>query len=599
MNPAEPTDSTNERSFEESASARREVILIATGIFAVALAAQILAGFSALATAVAVAAGLVVLAAQLQPRSAVVSATRPADDASSDRDPVREATIEASLDCVISVDAQGIVREWNGAARNTFGYRPEDAVGRSLGELIVPPALRERFDRMVAGMDGSLDSPFLDRPVEVMAKHASGSEFPVEASVSLVRHDPPLFTGFVRDISGRRHQEHQNAQLESLVHSSQDAILRLDLQEVVTDWSEGARSLYGYDADEAIGRVFSALTAVAERPAEPGFLVNRVLTDDPSAVEVRRARKDEQTIVVSEQAFPIRDLRGKITGVVAIAHDVTERRAREERERRDTEGRLWRGRVEDALANDKFVFWGQPVVAMETGLIHHHELLLRMNLDGELISPGRFLPHVEGTELISEIDRWALRRGIEYAQRLPVAIKLSDMGLTNKEVIAIVRTQLAGGAPPKNVILEITESAAAGDLDAIQVLIRELADLGCEVTLDDFGTGYGSFTYLKKLPVTQLKIDMQFVRNLVEDENDQRVVRSMIDVAKNFDLTTVAEGVEDEGTLQLLRKFGVELVQGYHVGYPARMTDAGTGAALISGNPEGPARVPTFVVDTH
>lgn len=598
MNNANSTDSTDARSIGGSAATRQGITALTVVVFLTVLLVQALSHFSPLGITIVVVSAAILMIVQMRPigGTRAFSADVPAplvDDA------VRQATIEASLDCVISVDAQGIVREWNAAARNTFGHRPEDAIGRSLGELVVPPALRPRFDRMVAGMEGSLDSPFLDRPVEVMAMHASGSEFPVEASVSVVRHAPPLFTGFVRDISGRRHQEHLNAQLESLVQSSQDAIVRLDLQGVVTSWSDGAENLYGYSAEEAIGRMFSDLTAAAEAPAEPSRLVNRVRINDCSAVQAQRTRKDERTIVVSEQAFPVRDLQGEIVGVAAIAHDVSEERVRQERERRDTEGRLWRGRVEDALANDKFAFWGQPVVAMETGLIHHHELLLRMNLDGELVSPGKFLPHVEGTELISEIDRWALRRGIEYAQSLPVAIKLSDMGLTDREVIDIVGTQLADGAPPKNVILEITESAAAGDLDAIQVLIRELANLGCEVTLDDFGTGYGSFTHLKKLPVTQLKIDMQFVRNLVKDDADQRVVRSMIEVARNFDLTTVAEGVEDEQTLQLLRKFGVELVQGYHVGYPARMTAAGTGAALIGGDPGAPARVPTFVVDAQ
>ena len=281
------------------------------------------------------------------------------------------------------------------------------------------------------------------------------------------------------------------------------------------------------------------------------------------------------------------------------AHDVTERRLREERARQDTDGRLWRGRVEDALAGDGFLFWGQPVVSMETGLIHHHELLLRMNLNGELISPGRFLRHVEGTDLISEIDRWALRNGINYAGDLPVAIKLSAMGLTNKEVLEIVGTQLAGGAPPENVILEVTESAAADDLEAVRVMVGELAELGCKVALDDFGTGYGSFTHLKRLPVSQLKIDMQFVRNLVNDESDQLVVRSMITVAENFGLITVAEGVENEPTLQLLRSLGVDLVQGYHVGYPARMTAGGTGAALIGGSDAGSAgNEPQIVIET-
>lgn len=606
LNHAKSTDSTDARSLEERFASHRLIGGLAAAAFVAAVVLQLIDRFTPLGAAVAVVSGLIVLIAIARirelPPSPVVAVDAPAQPQSPAADAVRNATIEASLDCVISCDERGIVREWNSAARNTFGHRPEDAIGRDLADLIVPPALRDRYHRMVAGMGASgasLESPFLDRPLEVMAMHASGSEFPVEVSVSLVREDPPLFTGFLRDISGRRHREHQNAQLQSLVRSSQDAIVSLDLHEVVTAWSPGAQALYRYSAAEAVGRAFADLTGSSESSPKAGVLVGRVLANDSSAAESRRWRKDKQAIFVSEQAFPMRDLQGEIVGAAAIAHDITEQREREERERHDTEGRLWRGRVEDALANDKFVFWGQPVVAMETGLIHHHELLLRMDLNGELFSPGKFLQHVDGTELISEIDRWALRHGIEYAQSLPVAIKLSVMGLTNSEVIDIVSTQLAGGAPPKNVILEITESAAAEDLESVRVLTGELAELGCEVTLDDFGTGYGSFTYLKQLPVTQLKIDMQFVRNLVDDEADQRVVRSMIEVARNFDLTTIAEGVEEERTLQLLRNFGVDLVQGYHVGYPARMTAAGTGVALIGGNSAGTPPAPTFVVDTR
>ena len=498
---------------------------------------------------------------------------------------------------MISVDGLGIVREWNGAARNTFGHRAEDAIGRNVAELLIPPALRQRYQRMIAGAAGSPDNPLLNRPIEAMAMHASGAEFPVELSVSQVRADPPLFTGFVRDISERRRQEQQNERLSALVDSSQDAIVGLALDEVVTGWSDGAANLYGYSAEEALGKSFAELTG--PRGAVAGELATRVKGDESGPLELQRIRKDECAIFVSICAFPVHDVAGEIVGISTTAHDITERRLREERERQDVDGRLWRERVEHALANDGFLFWGQPVVSMETGLIHHHELLLRMNLDGELITPGKFLRHVEGTELISEIDRWALKHGIEYAERLPVAIKLSAMGLTNSEVVDIVRTQLEGGAAASNVILEITETAASEDLGAVQVLIAELAELGCEVTLDDFGTGYGSFTYLKQLPVTQLKIDMQFIRNLVDDEADQNVVRSMITVAENFGLTTIAEGVEDEGTLQLLRTLGVDLVLGYHVGYPSRMTDSGTGAALISGSDFGSARnVPKIVIES-
>jgi EAL domain-containing protein (putative c-di-GMP-specific phosphodiesterase class I) len=207
--------------------------------------------------------------------------------------------------------------------------------------------------------------------------------------------------------------------------------------------------------------------------------------------------------------------------------------------------------------------------------VHHHELLLRMDLDGDVITPNHFLPHAESSELITEIDRWAVREGIEFARTLPVAINLSAKSLGNLTLIREIKQALSDPALAAKVTFEITETAAAENLAAARSLVEELTALGCAVALDDFGTGYGSFTYLKHLPVTELKIDIDFVRGLVDDANNQRVVKSIISVAQNFGMKSVAEGVEDEATLQLLRSFGVDLVQGYYIGYPAQMSMAG------------------------
>jgi EAL domain-containing protein (putative c-di-GMP-specific phosphodiesterase class I) len=122
--------------------------------------------------------------------------------------------------------------------------------------------------------------------------------------------------------------------------------------------------------------------------------------------------------------------------------------------------------------------------------------------------------------------------------------------------------------PVGNVTFEITETAAAENMRGARELVAELNGLGCAVALDDFGTGYGSFTYLRHLPVTQLKIDIEFIRGIDQDPTDRRVVESMVDVARNFAMTTVAEGVEDERTLELVREMGVDLAQGYYVGRP-------------------------------
>jgi EAL domain-containing protein (putative c-di-GMP-specific phosphodiesterase class I) len=218
------------------------------------------------------------------------------------------------------------------------------------------------------------------------------------------------------------------------------------------------------------------------------------------------------------------------------------------------------------------MFWAQPIVDADTGATHHHELLLRMDLDGSVITPNHFLPHAENCGLITEIDRWAVKTGFEIAATMPVAINLSAKSIQDSRFVTDIKTALGDSTLAGNVIFEITETAAVQNLEGARELVEELTSLGFGVALDDFGTGYGSFTYLKHLPVTELKIDIDFVRGLAEDPTDQRLVKSIISVARNFNMKTVAEGVEDEATLQLLRTLGVDFVQGYHVGYPAQMT---------------------------
>jgi EAL domain-containing protein (putative c-di-GMP-specific phosphodiesterase class I) len=128
------------------------------------------------------------------------------------------------------------------------------------------------------------------------------------------------------------------------------------------------------------------------------------------------------------------------------------------------------------------------------------------------------------------------------------------------------------GADPANLVFEITETALMRDLTAAQAFARGLAEIGCGVALDDFGTGYGSFTYLKNLPIAYLKIDIEFVRDLVTNPANRHVVNAIVSLAKAFGLRTIAEGIEDEETLTLLRAQGVDFGQGFHLGRPVPVT---------------------------
>jgi PAS domain S-box-containing protein len=503
----------------------------------------------------------------------VIQRDRAAAEAAADAaEKLRGASAEAALDCIISIDGAGRVAEWNGAAVRTFGYARDDALGVALAELIIPPEHREEHRSGLAHVAEGGHGRLLNGQIEVMAMHADGSEFPVELMITQVRVDPPLFTGFLRDISDRRTREAENERLAAIVRSSDNAIISKDLNGIVTAWNSGAERLYGYTSDEAVGSPLADMIIPAVHADEMESVTRRVIAGESVSLETQRRRKTGDLVDVSVRAFAIRDLAGEVVGVCTSAHDVTERLRREERERRDTLGRLWRDRVKAALADGNLMFWGQPVVDADSGVTDHYELLLRMDLDGKVITPDQFLPYAENCALITEIDRFAVTTGFEIAATVPVAINLSARSLQDPLLIGYIKDALGTGTLARNVIFEITETAAVKNLDAAHELVEELTSLGFGVALDDFGTGYGSFTYLKHLPVTELKIDIDFVRGLTEDPIDQRLVKSIVSVARNFEMKTVAEGVEDQATLDLLHTLGVDFVQGYHIGYPAQLT---------------------------
>jgi EAL domain-containing protein (putative c-di-GMP-specific phosphodiesterase class I) len=124
------------------------------------------------------------------------------------------------------------------------------------------------------------------------------------------------------------------------------------------------------------------------------------------------------------------------------------------------------------------------------------------------------------------------------------------------------------GADPANIVFEITETALMTNLEAGQAFATGVTDIGCGLALDDFGTGYGSFTYLKMLKITYLKIDIEFVRDLATNRANQHLVKAIVSIAQGFGLRTIAEGVEDLETLELLREYGVDQAQGFYIGRP-------------------------------
>jgi diguanylate cyclase (GGDEF)-like protein/PAS domain S-box-containing protein len=240
---------------------------------------------------------------------------------------------------------------------------------------------------------------------------------------------------------------------------------------------------------------------------------------------------------------------------------------------------VWIARIRRALTEGQFVLHAQPIVELATGTVVQHELLLRMRDGNELIAPAAFLPTAEKCGLIAEIDHWVIREATKIAAHgTPVGVNLSAASAGDPAVLDLIERQLRGNATdPANLVFEITETAVMQNMARATRFAQRLVELGCRFALDDFGTGFASFTYLKRLPVQYLKIDIEFVRDVARSQRDMFVVRAIVALANDFGQQTIAEGVEDRYTATILRELGVTFAQGYFYGRPETIPGSMTG----------------------
>jgi len=237
----------------------------------------------------------------------------------------------------------------------------------------------------------------------------------------------------------------------------------------------------------------------------------------------------------------------------------------------------WKERIIKALDEDRFDPWFQPIQSLADGSITKYEVLARMRDEqGNILLPGAFINIAETFNLIGAIDRVMIRKAMALQSELKRAgqvasfsLNLSGKELGDPNLLGFLKDTLKEtGADPGDILFEITETAAVEDMERAVDFIGELKAIGCHFSLDDFGVGFTSFSYLKDMDVDFIKIDGSFIRRLHENPKDQLFVRSMVDVAKGLGIKTVAEFVETEETLRLLKEFGVDYAQGYFIGKP-------------------------------
>ncbi len=226
-----------------------------------------------------------------------------------------------------------------------------------------------------------------------------------------------------------------------------------------------------------------------------------------------------------------------------------------------------------ALHDKRLVFAYQPIVSAKTRKAVHHECLLRMlRTDGTVVSAGQFIPAAEQLGLVRLVDRHALEMTIEKLHVNPDAsLAVNVSGTTAGDpswLQSFINYVRANHTVAKRIIVELTETAALHDFEESAKFISNLRELGCRVAIDDFGAGYTSFRNLQMLRVDMVKIDGTYIRGLSQSPDNQIFVRTLVDLAKNFNLETVAEWVGSDEDADLLEQFGVDYFQGFHVGEP-------------------------------
>ena len=525
------------------------------------------------------------------------------------------AVLDNVADGIVTAGEGGLIESLNPSARALFGYREQEAIGLPL-TLMIAPALRDGFC--------DPDTGSRNRAIETLGCRQDGSTFAIEVEHGEIRRgDRSVTLAFVRDISERKaytegleHQalhdaltglanrtlfgEHVLQALASAQRSNESrAVLVMDL-----NGFKQVNDQLGHDrGDILLQQVAKRLTGalretdmIARLGGDEFAILPGGSTDQAAAAAV--ASKLEQTC---QPGFVVDDQVAHVSASVGIAmfpeHGTTTaellRRAdtamyvaKKSRSGHAFSDTVHETRVQDqfalladlrqCVAREELVLHYQPKVNLVTREISGVEALLRWQHPVRgLLAPASFMAEVERTELITPVTRWVLnealrqqRTWLDQGVDLTMAVNICAHSLrhTNNLPDTVAELTDIWGTAPERLILELTEGALI-EAAAPDILGR-LHNMGELMSIDDYGTGYSSLAYLQRLPVDEIKIDRSFITSLAAKSDDAVIVRSTIDLAHNLGLTVVAEGVEDQRTMDLLVEYGCDSVQGYFLGRP-------------------------------
>jgi PAS domain S-box-containing protein len=484
---------------------------------------------------------------------------------------------DMSLDMLGTASLDGYFTQLNPAWERTVGWTAEELMAEPFITFVHPDDVENTVEksRLLAAVSGTELRAFENR-YRARSGEYRWIKWDVVSDASALYF---VARDVTEDRAARTQIDEGASVMRAVLDSVADGLYVTDSEGEITFINPAGAQLLGYEsAGELVGAsphaIFhhSRADGTAYRIEDCPLAQVRFTHEAIHADEDGFWRKDGSAMPVSYSSAPV-DLESG-TGSVVAFRDITERQTRELRERRELEALSWVGRIRDALEEDRLVLYAQPIIEVATGKTVYHELLVRLiTPTGEVIAPGAFLPVAEQHGLMRVIDRRVFDLAIRHtAAGHAVAINVSAESVSEPGLASYVEEQLASNrVDPQLVNFEITETALVQNEAVAQVFIESVRRLGCGVALDDFGTGYGSFRYLKHLAVNMLKVDQEFVRDLDGEAStvNRHVIEATVSLARGMGQKTVAEGVETESALAIIRELGVDYAQGYLFARPA------------------------------
>ena len=528
--------------------------------------------------------------------------------------------------------SEGCFLDANPAVGRQLGYDGEDLIGRCLLDFMHPEARAGESETLEA----LLRATEADTHAERRFVRGDGRDVWLQIGASVVRDggDRPLYAvAHLQDVTdARRHEaelrhlaDHDGltglvnrrcfgARLEAaLAEADLDdrpaAVLVVDL-----DNFKGVNDTYGHAVgDELLRRVADALRSrvrAGDVVARLGGDEFGLLLPDVTTERARAVAGELLAAVEREAAVPIGDASVRVTASIGVSTLDASTRATGEallsdadtamyeakgsgRNRFATTGGHHEPRVaepsrsrrrDEAAAHGELQLWEQPLLNLASGESDRIELLIRMRgRRGETIPAGRFLPLLTRFGRARDVDRWVVAAAIELVGRRQLAglggdveINLDAASITDEDFVAALRSTLAAApVDPRAITFGITAAASISDVAAARRLMSSVTALGCRFALGHFGASAASLRDLKHLPIEVVKIDGELVADLPTSRFDQLAVRAVVDIARGSGLTTVAQRVGDDATLDRLRELGVHYAQGFHVAVPRPATVPG------------------------